>query len=102
MTKIADINVKSLYADLSLAALRAKGAELGVNFLVWAKMDIRCKYSSAGSDSCDIRWMEVAIVDLSTGKTYSHNASSSLQSAPPDAIDAACKTAFRKLAAGLK
>jgi len=89
-------------SPVNVPLLVKKGAEFNINFAVLAKMDVTCKDSSQGSNNCDIRKMEVIIVDLANGKIYSHNSSSGIRSVPEDAMDEACKAVFRKFTADQK
>ena len=83
-----------------LKVLSQKGAELGVNIAILGKMDIRCKDSSQGTNSCDIRNAEVSIIELTTGKIYSQTARTGIRPTE-DAIDEACRGAFLKFKANM-
>jgi TPR repeat protein len=101
---ITGIKGKDLYSGAfsgtlpELKVLSQKGAELGVNIAILGKMDIRCKDSSQGTNSCDIRNIEVSVIDLTTGKVYSQTARTGYRPTE-DAIEEACRGAFLKFKA---
>jgi TolB-like protein len=101
---LGDVKGTDLYtgSSLNLPLVKKKGSELGFNLAILGRMDIRCKDSSVGSNNCDIRKMEVIIVNLATGKIYAHDASKGIRSTPEDAMDEACKTVFKKVMVDMK
>lgn len=52
--------------------LRQKGEELGFNAAVLGKLNVKCRWS----DNCQVRNMNITLVDLTTGKAYSEAGSS--------------------------
>ena len=101
---VTNVNAKDLFSGSSpnLTLLTKMGSELGINVAILGRMDIRCKDSSAGSNNCDIRTSEVIVVNLTTGKIYSHTAPPGVRSTADDAIDEACKGVFKKFMADAK
>ncbi|GEM_PF-615715 len=95
---ITGVNARNLFSGSSpdLTLLSKKGVELGINLAILGSMNIHCKDSSMGSNNCDIRNLEVFIINLTTGKVYRHAASTGSRATTEDAIDEACKGVFAK------
>ena len=96
---ITDVNGKDLYTFSSFdqSFLTKKGLELGINLAILGRMNIRCKDSSQGTNNCDIKNMEVLIVNLTTGKVYTQTVTGTRST--EDAMDEVCKAVFSKFTA---